>query len=239
MSRALIIYFMYKSVVTETNFKKTAAYSQKELTLLLRFGSWMTLSNLLSPIMDVLDKFVLSAKLGAVNIVFYTVPFDLFSRLFILPTAVTSVAFPKFSELWASYSSELNQLYRATLILVVLFMLCICIFMGVFSKGFLSIWIDPSFAEKAHQVSLVLMVGIYFNCVARVPFALIQSTGDSKVTAKVHVLECALYLPSMYVCISNFGMLGAAYVWVARVTFDALVLLYIANSKLRSRCYSC
>ncbi|OIN03963.1 hypothetical protein BFS86_03460 [Shewanella algae] len=233
--RLVIAFVTYRCVVKNTAYKRKTDFSKDELKVLLGFGSWMTLSNVVNPMMDALDKFIISAKVGASNVLFYTVPFDLLSRLFILPTAITSVVFPKFSELWYQDLNELKELYHSTLKLVMIGMLIICIFMGVFSKDFLSLWIDKEFSENAYLVSLVLIIGIYFNCVARVPFALVQSCGDSKTTAKLHVFECTLYLPIMYYSIVEFGLIGAACSWVARVGFDMFALIFLANVKLRQR----
>ncbi|WP_412522686.1 flippase [Shewanella chilikensis] len=233
--RIFIAFVTYGCVVKNTAYKNTATFSKDELKILLGFGSWMTLSNVVNPMMDALDKFVISAKLGASKVLFYTVPFDLLSRLFILPTAITSVVFPKFSELWCQDIEELRKLYMDTLKLVMTGMLVICLFVGVFVEDFLTLWIDKEFSNNAYLVSLFLIAGIYFNCVARVPFALIQSCGDSKTTAKIHIFECMLYLPVMYYAIVEFGILGAALSWVARVGLDMFVLLFIANIKLNHR----
>lgn len=233
--RILIAFIFYRCIVKYTAHNKITRFSKDELKVLLGFGSWMTISNLVNPMMDALDKFIISAKLGASNVLFYTVPFDLLSRLFILPTAITSVVFPKFSELWSQDLLELKELYQGTLKLVSISMLVICIFMGGLSKEFLSLWIDKEFSDNAYLVALVLIIGVYFNCVARVPFALVQSSGDSKITAQLHILECTLYLPIMYYSIVQYGLVGAACSWVVRVGFDMFALLFIANVKLRQR----
>ena len=71
-----------------------------------------------------------------------------------------------------------------------------------------------------------MALGLLFNGIAHVPFAAIQAGGDARTTAFLHLFELAFYIPLLYICMKNFGILGAAIAWTVRVCFDLFALLY-------------
>src|SRR5262249_26290121 len=60
----------------------------------LKFGGWMTVSNFISPLMVYLDRFVIGALLSVGTVAYYTAPFDVATRLTIIPSALAGVLFP-------------------------------------------------------------------------------------------------------------------------------------------------
>ncbi len=62
---------------------------------LVSFGAWMTVSNVISPIMVTADRFVITAVVGAGAVAYYTVPVEVMLRILILPGALTGVLFPR------------------------------------------------------------------------------------------------------------------------------------------------
>lgn len=66
------------------------------------------------------------------------------------------------------------------------------------------------------------------NGLTMVPFALLQARGRADLTAKVHVVELAAYLPLLFLMMGLFGITGAALAFLARATIDALVFFVLA-----------
>ncbi|EHI0096557.1 O147 family O-antigen flippase, partial [Escherichia coli] len=64
---------------------------------LIGFGSWITVSNIISPIMTYMDRFILSHIVGADKVSFYTAPSEGIQRLTILPSALSRAIFPRLS----------------------------------------------------------------------------------------------------------------------------------------------
>ena len=67
---------------------------RRSARLLVGYGSWLTVSNLLSPVVVYADRLVVSAALGIGVLAFYTVPSDMLLRLWIVPVALTATLFP-------------------------------------------------------------------------------------------------------------------------------------------------
>jgi O-antigen/teichoic acid export membrane protein len=88
----------------------------------------------------------------------------------------------------------------------------------------LGIWLRPEFAVGAWQVSIVLLLGIFFNAMAHIPLAALQATGHVKQTALLHVFELVLFIPILWYVLPTWGIMGAAIVWTMRTLMDLLFL---------------
>jgi O-antigen/teichoic acid export membrane protein len=204
---------------------KRNALSLEESKNLFQFGGWMTVSNLIGPIMVVADRFLIANFFGAAVVAFYTIPAEFMIRLLVLPAAITTTLFPIFSK----YISENNYadaftLYRKSLRIIFLMMgaITICVILG--ANFGLQLWLGPVFAEKSTLLASVLMVGILFNSMALVPHAYIQASGDARSTALIHVFESVFYIPTLLLLMKTNGILGAAIAWMLRALLDLVLL---------------
>ena len=209
---------------------------KRELKLLLSFGGWMTVTNIVSPIMVNMDRFFIGAKVAVSAVTNYVVPFDLITKALVLPSAISGVLFPEFSKLQATGNTQsaFSLLINSLLLLALAFSIPLFI-VFIFSYELLSIWISDEFALSSYDVLKVLCIGVFFNGLAYLPFSFVQGLGRSDITAKLHIIELIVYLPLLYGMISYFGVIGAAYSWVLRVVADflSLILISICLGKVR------
>jgi O-antigen/teichoic acid export membrane protein len=209
---------------------------KKAMSGLLSFGAWMTLSNIVSPLMVTADRFIISALLGAAVVAFYTVPFDVIVRLLVVPAALTGAVFPRFSHLFSTNMDELRRVYRKCFVVILGVMLPLCALIGIGSFAGLSLWLGTEFAKNSWLIASILSLGLLFNGLAQIPHAAIQASGNIRATALLHVTEFMLYVPLLYGALKLFGLAGAAMAWVARVLFDLLVLLVIGKQTMARTC---
>lgn len=196
---------------------------------LLSFGVWMTVSNIISPLMVILDRFIISSVLGAAVVAYYTVPADLLFCALVIPGAFSSALFPKFASMHQDNPAQLKNMYARSLKLTTIVMLMFSIIAAALAYPGLYFWLGQTFAEKSYQIAIILSVGLLFNGIAQIPFAAIQAAGHVKQTAKFHLFECALYLPSLFFLLDHFGVIGAAVAWTLRVLIDLILLLIYAQ----------
>lgn len=102
ISRYIILFAHYLKIKHLVN--AAGKIVSDEASQLFRFGGWMTLSNLISPLMVVADRFLLAHVLGAAVVAYYTIPADFMIRLLILPAAITTTLFPVFSKELCSFA---------------------------------------------------------------------------------------------------------------------------------------
>jgi O-antigen/teichoic acid export membrane protein len=97
---------------------------------------------------------------------------------------------------------------------------------AIFLSDFgLTIWISPEFSVQARAVAQTILLGVWINGVAYVPFCLLQGQGRVALTAKFHMLEFLPFVGLLYIFLQMFGLVGAAYAWALRVSLDAMLLL--------------
>ena len=199
---------------------------------ILNFGAWMTLSNIISPLMVNADRFLISYVLGASVVAYYTIPFDLVIRLLIIPSALTSVLFPRFAFLLSSRSDGINLLYSKSLINVFLLMITLTFLVAIFSYIGLKFWINEEVASKSYQLLIILAIGVFFNSLSQVPHSLIQAAGKVKQTSLLHLFEFIIYAFLLFFLLKYFGLVGAGIAFLSRTFIDYVLLSAISKKVL-------
>ena len=192
---------------------------------LYSFGLWMTVSNIVSPLIVYIDRFFISALLGASVVAYYAIPLELIVRVLIIPGALTAALFPHLASLFSENTDEAMRLYHKCLRIIGLIMFPLVVLIIAGSQWGLTLWLGSEFSESASPVLVVLSIGLFFNAIAQVPFAAIQAIGNSRVTAIVHLVELSIYIPLLYFSLIAFGLVGAAVVCSSRYAIDAIILV--------------
>ena len=204
---------------------------RQDFKKLIGFGTWITVSSIVSPLMATADRFFVSGIVGAGVVAFYTVPAEALMRVLVLPGAITTALFPRFSALLSTDPIAAKILYRKSLVVVSMLMIPVCVLITLGSYQGLTLWLGSDFAENAWRITVVMAIGAMFNGVAFVPFALLQAGGHAKTVAKIHLFELVLYLPLLIIGLKTFGLIAAPIAWSARVALDLALLLTFASSR--------
>jgi O-antigen/teichoic acid export membrane protein len=199
---------------------------------LFSFGAWMTVSNIISPLMVTADRFIIAAVLGANMVAYYTVSFEVLIRLLILPAALTGALFPRLAALLGADLQMAASLYKKSLQVMVMVMLPCCVAAAALAYWGLFWWLGQAFAEKGWLIAVILSMGIFFNAIAHVPFVAIQAAGNAKKTAQLHLIEVVIYFPILFFLLHTLGLPGVAIAWTIRVLIDAIFLLAYARKNL-------
>jgi O-antigen/teichoic acid export membrane protein len=64
---------------------------------ILRYGGWITVSSLVSPLMVSMDRFLISALLSISAVAYYVTPQEMITKVLVVPMALQTAAFPIFS----------------------------------------------------------------------------------------------------------------------------------------------
>jgi len=203
-----------------------ATFAREQAGQLLRFGGWVTVSAFVSPLMVILDRFVIGAISGAKSVTFYTIPFQIAERSTLISGALSSALFPRFV---AATSQEEQRLaeegLRVLLVVMTTLMAAGILFMG----PFLSWWITPAFARQSTLVGQLVLLGFWINSFAIIPYAQLQARGRPDLVAKCHLAEVFPYFGLLYVCLSTLGMIGAAVAFSLRGLVDFALLAGLAG----------
>lgn len=212
-----------------------AKFSKQDMRALLSFGVWMTISNIISPLMVTADRFVISGVLGATMVAYYTVPFEFLIRVLVVPGALTAALFPRLALVLTTDIPEAERLYKNSLKIITVILVPTCLAIALGSKWGMTLWLGANFAENSWKIVVVMAIGLIFNGIAHVPFAAIQAKGSAHKTAKLHIFELVFYIPLLFVCLKYAGLMGAALAWTFRVAVDLFALLYLGKKVFHSK----
>jgi O-antigen/teichoic acid export membrane protein len=195
---------------------------------MLRFGGWITVSNIVSPLMVYLARFFIGALISMTAVTYYVTPYELVTKLSLIPGALTAVLFPAFATSFAQDRQRTAALFVRGVKCLFLVLFPLALVIVALARPGLNLWLGQEFARHSTVVLQLLAVGMFLNCLAHAPFALIQATGRPDLTAKLHLLELPIYLPALWWLTGAYGIVGAAVAWLARVTVDTLLLFGVA-----------
>jgi len=191
---------------------------------LFRFGSWMTVTNIVGPLMVYLDRFLIGALISMSAVAYYTTPYEVITKIGILPAALVGVLFPAFSHSFVNNRSYTARLFSQGVRFIFLGMFPIILFIVIFANEAIDFWLGAEFAHNSSCVLQWLAAGVFINSLGQVAFAMIQGAGRPDLTAKLHLIELPLYLLGVYWLINTHGIKGAAIAWVARIGIDTVCL---------------
>jgi O-antigen/teichoic acid export membrane protein len=201
---------------------------------LIRFGSWISVSNLIGPLMVTLDRFVIGSVISVTAVAYYAAPYEMITKLWIIPGALTGVLFPAFATAWVRDDEKAAWLLHQGVKYSFLLLFPLILITITFAHEGLTLWLGAEYGEHSARVLQWLAVGVFFNCFAQIPFALIQAAGRPDLTAKFHLIELPLYLAALWTLIHLAGIEGAAIAWSARCLLDTILLFLAVRRFLRT-----
>jgi O-antigen/teichoic acid export membrane protein len=186
---------------------------------MLRFGAWLTVSTVVSPVMVFVDRFLIGALIGAAAVAIYTIPFNLVSQMLLIPGALGLALFPRLAA-----SSQSRELTRDAISETAFLIAPISLIGFLLIDPFLSLWIGPGVASQAAPIAYLLIPGFFANGLAQLPSASLHAAARTDLNAKIHLAEILPYLACLWLGLTAFGVAGAAIAWSLRVTADFVAL---------------
>jgi O-antigen/teichoic acid export membrane protein len=199
---------------------------------LIRYGGWMTVSNVVSPLMAYLDRFVIGAILPLAAVAHYVTPYEVVSKLLVLPLAMIAVLFPAFASSFVTDQPRTARLFERSVRVVILGMFPLILAIVLFAREGMTMWVGADFARSSAPVLQWLAIGLFVNSIAQAPFAVVQGIGRPDLTAKLHLLELPVYVTALWWLAHRFGIVGVAAAWTLRASVDATALLVVAHRLL-------
>lgn len=227
MSRLIVIAVLFSRTSRHVHQGHAWSVSLTEARALLRFGGWVTVSALVSPLMVVLDRFVIGAVLGPRAVAYYTVPFQLAQRTSLVPSALSAALFPRMAAVDPAQSRELAETASRSLAVVLTPLTAVGILL---MQPFLAVWLNPQFAANSALCGQLLLLGWWINAFALVPFSSLQAAGRPDAVARCHLMEVVPYLAFLYVGLRFLGIPGAALVFGLRTLVDCVLLMHFAGT---------
>lgn len=232
LARIFIVFLAFLQTKQYWSLESKNIY--QDVKPLLNYGFWITITGIVGPLMVYGDRFFVSAAVGAMLLPIYAIPQEGLQRLLILPMALCGAAMPKIVQLKLKANDEVKVLYSQLFRQVSWGMLIICTLVALLAQPALSWWINPQFAKDALPIVWILCVGIWINAIAFVPYTFMHAFGEPKQTAIFHLIELVLYIIALWWLTNHYGLIGAAWAWVGRVSLDFLLLKFASAKQFKN-----
>ncbi len=204
---------------------------------LFRFGSWVSVSQIVSPIVGYLDRVLIGAYLSMRAMAYYSVPSEALNKFQIIPLSLSLALFPAFAAQGmenAKSKEMINHLFARSLNYIVMIVLPISVVLAMFSRQILTVWIrDTAFADNSSVVFSLLSISFAVQALAYLPVTALQAIGKPKVTAKLYLAEIPVYIFLCFLLIPHYGIQGAASALLSRFVLITIALYVVAHFSLR------
>jgi O-antigen/teichoic acid export membrane protein len=203
---------------------------------IIRIGGWMTVSNIIGPMMLYMDRFVIGALVSAAAVTYYATSYEVVTKILIISNALSGVMFPAFS-LASSQDTELaKRLYGRAMKHLMVVVVPLTLILIPLARPSLTFWLGAEFAANSFRVAQFLLIGTLALAFEALPFAFIQGSGRPDIPAKLNLVELPLYALGLYWLIQRYGVTGAAAAWALRALIDAVLLVWFTRKLQRERC---
>ena len=210
----------FAGLLRARHFVRVAA---ADLRTVARYCGWMSVSNLLGGALGYLDRIALAVFAPLAAAAHYSAPFELVSRLLVVPGSITTALFPKIAAARGrpdAVRAHVRDAYR----LCALAMLPLCLAATVLAHTLMSAWMGRGFADASADVLRWVGGGLFANAMAQVPLAAMQAAGRPRGAARVHLLEVVPSALLFALLVRAHGATGAAIAWSIRAGADWLLL---------------
>ena len=229
VSRFLALFTYYWLCIRVFPSFKRPRFHPAELPTLLAFGGWVTVSSVVVPILLYMDRFIIGMSLTMAAVAYYSIPYEIVTRLWIIPTSLVATLFPAFSMLTSQGQPErLAPLLGRSMKWMLLTLGPAVVIITAFAGDILQIWLGSDFAHESTVALQILAVGILINSMVHVQNAAVQGFGRPDLTAKFHLLQLPLHVFLVWWLVGLWGITGAALAQSIRLSLEALLLLVAA-----------
>ena len=199
--------------------------AKASLRSIVRFTSWIAISNIVIPIICQMDKFFIVGGESFHRLSFYTIPFEVINGIWIIPSRIAVVVYPAFSYYRENASASEDLLYYSSKYVMVLLLPPI-VFLFMFSEEILLLWQGAIVARNSAGLLRILLLGVFINSISWVPPNMLTGQGRPDIVAKIHMAQIPLYTVVAYFLIRKYSIGGAAVAFTLRVSFETLLILY-------------
>ncbi len=197
------------------------AVSVRELRGLLSFGGGIAVSNVVSPLMGYMDRFILAFAQGPIAVGPYAAAADVAIKLLVLPVAVTRSLFPRL----VGHAPDSAKAYRDSAMLIALLCLPVAAVLFLAAGPLMALWLGQEFVDNGAARALqILMLGFLLSAIAQLPYTRLHGGGHSNITAAIHLAEVLPFVSLCYLLCSRYGVEGAAWAWTLRNGADLMLL---------------
>jgi len=222
--------YLYRCLKVNPALKKI----QFNFTLIkpvFRFSIWITVANIIGPIILYSDRFLIGTVISASSITYYVTPYDIVTKILLIPNALTSVLFPIFSYSYSSNPEIAKRILYKGVKFIFLIVYPIVLILVTFAFELLKLWVGLSIATSSTKVLQYLSIGILLNCLSSIPNNFFQGIGKPKIPILINLMELPFYILFMWLFVKISGIIGASLFYMLAAFIDVVLMFWFAKKQ--------
>ena len=116
------------------HFTRGFGFHAPSVKPLFLFGGWMTVSNVLGPVMVTFDRFLIGSIISIAAVAYYSIPYEVVTKLWLISSALIGVLFPVFSATNSVNRARLAFLYESGVKYIFVFLLPLTLVLVIFAQ---------------------------------------------------------------------------------------------------------
>lgn len=198
--------------------------TRSALRELVRVGGWISVSNVVSPLIVYVDRLVVAAALPIVASGWYGAASEVATKQWLFTAALQPVFFSAMAAAIRPAPERAAELMARATRVTMFGLLPAAVALVMFAEPLLQAWMGPAYSPDAAQVLRWLAIAVYVNALAQVPYSVLQSGVDERLPALLHLVELPLYAALLFALTRSWGLPGVAFAWFVRMTVDGVAM---------------
>lgn len=198
-------------------------YSWASSKGLLRFGVWIMVTMFVAPVLVTMDRMVIGAQLGAIAVAAYTIPFQIISRLQLVPQSLINVLFPRLS---VSVGEKARQMALNYSVLMTAFFAPVIVGLIILIQPLLEFWLGSELDPRSASVGTWLLCAFLLNAIVSTMVMYLQSQERGAFVAKFQIAETLPYFGLLFFSATTFGLEGVVAAFFVRRAFEAIIFVW-------------
>ena len=200
------------------------------LRKLVTYGGALTIAGVALVPLTTAERFFLACNHSTTAVAYLAVAGNIATTLQVLPEQLTAPFLPALARLQAAGRlQDLRALYSKGLSGLFLLVTPAAVLLAFVARPFLSLWAGSQYGTHSTAPLLVVVAGVWFDCLAWMPMSYLLSSGRARMIACIRVTELVPYLVAAWILTEHFGVMGAAFVWSAGCALDSVLLFGVAR----------
>jgi O-antigen/teichoic acid export membrane protein len=193
---------------------------------MFRFGFWQTIESMGSLFGHEAERFILGVLTSVAAVGFYTVSWNLASRVYSVSYSLGQVLFPMVSTLVGQGRQRESR--RVVLLagwLLTMVSISLLVPLAVLAQELLLVWLGPVYATHSFVVLRLVSISAVGTSAFIVPSFFLMGIGETKWLAFVAIVQGTITIAFSLILIPRFGLEGAAWGVVVASGTHLVVLL--------------
>lgn len=204
-------------------------FDRSRLVPLFTFGGWITVSNMILPLILQIDRLLLGIWSSVVAVAYYTTSSEVIIKLLILPRSWVSTLFPVFAAHYHTNAQQTQALFsRSVKYLLLLLFPAILVVVALAHDG-LRLWLNTEYADQSAPVMRILAISMLIASISYIPYSFLQAIGKPRLSAIAHIIELPVFAGCAWLLTREYGIAGMAYASLLRSLIDLILMFGFAS----------